>query len=216
VIARMRAVKKLYWNIFVCLESRQSLGALWCHRETSYFIAQTLPEESGRICRLRDRKQRRQQHRLPALCSSKWIAKYPQIKRQRLDAAASRVTPGAYLMKTMGAAAIVEVLPPECSKCEGVRVVHERIRSIDQPITTSDQAITQVPVFPRCTGPAGIKAPYGVKTFAWKGEIVGGEECRVLGIGIPMSIEIIDKELRHGGVRIIRKLVDRPAAENAI
>lgn len=119
-------------------------------------------------------------------------------------------------MKTIGTATVVEVLPPECSKCEGMSVANQRIGNIHQPITTRDQAIAQFPVFSRCTGPASIKSPYGLEAVRWKSQIVGGEECRMLGIGIPMNIEVIDNELRDGGVRVIRKLVDRPAAESAI
>ena len=119
-------------------------------------------------------------------------------------------------MKTKGAAAVVKVLPPECSKCKGMSVANQRVGSIHQPITTSDQAIAQVPVFSCCTGPTGIKSPYGMEAFCWKSQIVGGEECRMLGVGIPTSIEILDNELRHGGVSVIRKLVDRPAAKRAI
>src|SRR5713226_4159500 len=119
-------------------------------------------------------------------------------------------------MKTIGAAAVVKVLSPECLKCEGMRVANQRVGSIDQPITTSDQAITQVPVFSCCTGPAGIKSSYGLEAFCRKSQIVGGEERRVHGVGIPTSIEIVDNELRHGGVWVIRKLVDRSAPENAI
>lgn len=116
-------------------------------------------------------------------------------------------------METVGAAAIVEVLPPERSKCERMSVGNQRLGSIDQTITTSNEAITQVPVFPCRSGPADIKSPYRLEAFYWHSEIVGDQECRLFRVRIPTSIEIITNELRHGGVWVIRELVDSPASE---
>lgn len=68
-------------------------------------------------------------------------------------------------------------------------MANQRVGSIDQPITTSNQAITQVPVFSCPMGSAGITL-HCMEVYCWKSQIVGGEECRVLGGGIPTSIEM--------------------------
>src|SRR5215831_14368968 len=119
-------------------------------------------------------------------------------------------------MKAIGPATIVELLPPECSKCEGMSMANHCAWSIFQPITTRDQAIAQIPVFYRCPDPTSVKSAHIMKNLCRKSEIARSEECRVVGVCVPTGIEIIDDELRGGGVRVIRKLVDRPAAKHTI
>src|SRR5215470_14940993 len=117
-------------------------------------------------------------------------------------------------MKAIRTATIVELLPPECSKCEGMSMANERVRSIPQPITTRDQPIAQIPVFSRCPDPTSVKSAHIREDLCRKSEIARSEECRVVGVRVPTGIEIIDDELRGGGVRVIRKLVERPAAKH--
>ena len=95
-------------------------------------------------------------------------------------------------------------------------MANERVGDIDQPVTTGDQAIAQVPVFPGRTGPAGIKFPYRMKAFFGKREIVGGKKSRACRVCIPMGIQIVSNQLGGGGVGVMRKLIDRPTAKRAI
>jgi hypothetical protein len=93
-----------------------------------------------------------------------------------------------HLMEVVGTAAVVEMLLPESAELQSMRMVDESSRGIDHPVAVVAPAVTELAVFGRSQGEVRVKAAYRMEDLGRQGEVIGGEEGRLVGVGIVVGI----------------------------
>jgi len=80
-------------------------------------------------------------------------------------------------VKTPGAASVPEMLPPKAAQIERIRVEHDRLRCVSDPVTFVQPTVAQLTVL-GCRE-AGVKTADGREAVCRERKVVAGKELRL-------------------------------------
>jgi hypothetical protein len=139
-------------------------------------LEEGLEEESGRMGRLRYDQQRRESRRRPPWRSLERRGEEVSVELDGLESHAVEVPTRSSTVKPKGGAAVAEVLPAVRRERHHVRVIHDDVGRVNEPVPLGQPAVAELAVFARCEGVCLVEAAERAKRLSGHREIVRRKE----------------------------------------